>query len=152
MSELRAAVWRATQGYKGGIEAIAKQLSTAHHTVNAQILRNQVSGNLRHNLSIATAESIVDLCNSDELAHAAAQQRGGVFIKLPEDGVHASDLAVLELVTQVWRANGDVGLAVDETLADGKVESAEIAKVRKAIYRTQQAMSAMLHRLEDMAG
>lgn len=119
--------------------------------VKPQVLRNQLAGNERHFLHLDTAEAIVDLCDSDELAHAAAQQRGGVFIKLPAEGMPASDMAVLELVTHVWRANGDVGRAVDDTLADGRVEPHEIAKVRKAIYLTQQAMTAMLSRLEEMA-
>lgn len=151
MSDLRLAVHRAAKRFPGGIEALATALSSPDHKVKPQILRNQLTGNERHFLHLDTAESIIDLCNSDELAHAAAQQRGGVFIQLPEDGSPASDLAVLELVTHVWRANGDVGKAVDETLADGRVERHEIAEVRKTIYRVQQAMTAMLSRLEEMA-
>lgn len=151
MSDLRIAVHRAAREFKGGIEALAAALSTHDVKVNAAILRNQLTGNERHHLGIERAEMIIDLADSDELAHAAAQQRGGVFIKLPADGEVASDLAVLELVTHVWRANGDVGRAVDETLADGKVEVHEIAKVRKAIYKMQHAMTAMLSRLEEMA-
>lgn len=151
MSELRLSVHRAARSFKGGIEALAAALSSPDRRVNPQILRNQLAGNDRHFLTLDTAEATVDLCDSDELAHAAARQRGGVFIKLPEDGSLASDLAVLELVTHVWRANGDVGRAVDETLADGRVEPHEISEVKKAIYRTQQAMTAMLIRLEEMA-
>lgn len=146
MSDLRLAVHHAARGFRGGIEALAVVLK-----VKPQVLRNQLAGNERHFLHLDTAEAIVDLCDSDELAHAAAQQRGGVFIKLPAEGMPASDMAVLELVTHVWRANGDVGKAVDDTLADGRVEPHEIAKVRKAIYRTQQAMTAMLSRMEEMA-
>lgn len=138
MSDLRIAVHRAA-------------LSSPDHRVGAQVLRNQLAGNERHHLSLDNAEAIVDFCDSDDLAHAAAQQRGGVFVKLPEDGSPASDLAVLELVTHVWRANGDVGRAVDDALADGRVEHHEIAGVHEAIYRVQAAMTAMLKRLEEMA-
>ncbi len=151
MSDLRIAVHRAARQFKGGIEALAAAMSSADHAVRPQILRNQLAGNERHALSIDRAEEIVDLCDSDDLAHAAARQRGGVFVKLPQSDVPASDLAVLELVTHVWRANGDVGRAVDETLADGRVELGELAAVRQAIYRTQQAMTAMLQRMEQMA-
>lgn len=148
---LRAAVHRAALKSKLGIEGLAAAMSSPEVRVNAAILRNQLTGNERHHLGIERAEMIIDLVDSDELAHAAAQQRGGVFIKLPEDGSPASDLAVLELVTHVWRANGDVGRAIDETLADGRVEKHEVANVRKAIYKVQQTMTAMLSRLEDMA-
>lgn len=151
MSSLRIAVHGIARSYKGGVEALAPQLSTSEHKVNPQILRNQLAGVDRHCLSIATAEAIVDICNSDELAHAAAKQRGGVFVKLPANGEVASDMAVLELVTHVWMANGDVGRAVDQTLADGRVEQAEISNVRNAIYQVQRAMLEMLSRLERMA-
>lgn len=148
MSLLRSAVHRAGRSFRGGIEHLALDLKK-----NPGVLRNQLSGSDRHNLSIVDAETIIDLCDSDELAHAAAQQRGGVFVKLPEDeALAACDLAVLELVTHVWRANGDVGTAVDDALADGRVEHWELAKVRAAIYRTQQAMTAMLMRMEGMVG
>lgn len=151
MSELRLAVLRAAKSIPGGVESVAPMISTPDRRVNAQVLRNQLIGNERHHLSIDTAELIIDVTDSDELAHAAARQRGGVFVKLPDPSMPASDLAVLELVTHVWRANGDVGRAVDETLADGRVELGELAAVRQAIYRTQQAMTAMLQRMESMA-
>lgn len=148
---LRAAVHRAALHSKLGIEGLAGAMSTADTKVNAAVLRNQLTGNERHHLGIDRAEMIIDLVDSDELAHAAAQQRGGVFIKLPEAGEVSGDFAVLELVTHVWRANGDVGKAIDDALADGRVEMHEVAKVRKAIYKVQQTMTAMLSRLEDMA-
>jgi len=151
MSDLRLAVHRAARGFRGGVEALAAAISTPEAKVNPQILRNQLVGNERHHLSLDRAEEIIDLCDSDELAHAAARQRGGVFVKMRETGAQASDLAVLELVTHVWRANGDVGRVIDETLADGRVEHHEIEQVRQAIYRMQQAMVSMLQRLEGMA-
>lgn len=151
MSELRNAVWHAAKNFRGGIEAMAAALSTVSRKVNPQTLRNQLCGNERHHLHIDDAEAIIDLCDSDELAHAAARQRGGVFLKLPSDSIPASDLAVLELVTHVWRANGDVGKAVDETLSDGRVEKHEIQAVRLAIYKQQAAMMEMLQRLEAMS-
>jgi hypothetical protein len=151
MSDLRLAVHRAARKFPGGIEALAAAMSSRDRVVKPQILRNQLCGNERHFLSVDSAEAIIDLCNSDELAHAEAARRNGVFIKLPDEGSLASDLAVLELVTQVWRANGDVGRAMDETLADGRVEKHEIHEVRQAIYKVQAAMTAMLSRLEEMA-
>lgn len=151
MSDLRIAVHRAARKFNGGIEALAAALSSPDLQVKPQILRNQLVGNERHSLGLDRAEEIVDLCDSDELAHAAARQRGGVFVKLPADGTPASDMAVLELVTHVWRANGDVGRAVDEALADGRVEQGELAAIKAAIYRVQQTMVSMLGRLEGMA-
>lgn len=151
MSLLRSAVHRAALHSRLGIEGLAGAMSTAEVRVNPAILRNQLTGNERHHLGIERAELIMDLLDSDELAHAAAQQRGGVFVRLPAGDSDGGDLAVLEMITHVWRAGGEVGKAVDDALADHVVERSEIAKIRKAIYRQQQALMAMLARLESMA-
>ena len=70
---------------------------------------------------------------------------------MPDVDAASGDLAVLEMITHVWRAGGEVGRAVDEALADHVVERAELAKIRQAIYRQQQTLMAMLTRLEEMA-
>ena len=146
MSDLRVAIHKAAVSHRGGIESIAAQLG-----VSGQILRNQLVGNDRHKLPIETAETLMDILDSDALADAAARQRSGVFVKLPAAGDNAGDLAVLELVTHVWRANGDIGLAIDDALADGRVDRSEVERVRKAIYAMQKTLHAMLQRLEGMA-
>lgn len=151
MSLLRAAVHRAALQCRLGIEGLASAMSSPESKVNAGVLRNQLTGNERHHLPIERAEMIMDLADSDELAHAAAQQRGGVFIKMPDVDAASGDLAVLEMITHVWRAGGEVGRSVDEALADHVVERAELAKIRQAIYRQQQTLMAMLTRLEEMA-
>lgn len=151
MSDLRISVWRAARAFRGGIEALATALSTNFRKVNPQVLRNQLAGNERHHLSLDDAEALMDIVDSDELAHAAARQRGGVFVKFPDASAPAGDLAVLELVTHVWRTGGDVGRAVDEALADHRVTLGELRDVRLAIYRHQQMNMALLERLEAMA-
>lgn len=152
MSELLSALQRAAKRFPGGIEALAAALSTPDHRLNPQVLRNQLSGNPGHFLSLARAEEIIDLCHTDELAHAAARQRGGVFVKVPVSDKPSGDMAVLEMITQLWEANGDVGRAVHKTLADGRVDHHEIREVRLAVYRVQSSLIEMLRRLEDMAG
>lgn len=146
MHELRIAVQRAAKAYRGGVEALSKQLG-----IDGQVLRNRLNGQDRHPLYLSLAEEIIDLCDSDELAHAAAMMRGGVFIKLPDSDAPASDRALVEIMAKVWCAHGDIGRAVDEALADGKVERVEVAAVRQVIYRSQHALTEMLQRLEGMA-
>lgn len=146
MSDLRLAVKAAAKGHPGGIEAVAKLLG-----MNVFTLRNQLNGVERHQIHLSTAEEIIDLCDSDALAHAAAMMRGGVFIKLPDSDAPASDRALVEIMAKVWCAHGDIGRAVDDALADGKVERVEVAAVRQVIYRSQHALIEMLRRLEGMA-
>ena len=148
MSTLRAAIWRAARGLDGGIETAARLLKR-----NPQTMRNSLVSQDRNKLDIGDAEAIIDLADSDELAIAAARQRGGVFIKL--EGGHAesdlSDMALLELVTKVWRTSGDVGRVVDEVLADGRIDLTEVAKVREAITKAQQGLADMLRKVEVLA-
>ncbi len=61
-----------------------------------------------------------------------------------------SDLAVLELVTHVWRSHGNVGAAVDAALADNRIEGPEVEQIRAAIYTHIQALQQMLTRIEAL--
>ncbi|MES2932730.1 MAG: phage regulatory CII family protein, partial [Pseudomonadota bacterium] len=70
---------------------------------------------------------------------------------LIDTSITPSDMAVLELITQIWSTNGDVGAEVNKTLADGRVEAQEVVKVRAAIYRAQKAMFEMVARLDGMS-
>lgn len=130
----------------GGLESLATRLN-----MSAQVLRNKANPNNAANKPLLDeADRVMGLTGDYRILHAMAMNHGHVCVKVDSEG-SASDLAVLELVTHVWQSNGDVGSAVHETLADGKVEKHEIAKVRQAIYRTQKALNEMLIRLEGMA-
>ena len=147
MTTLRAAVWRAARSLDGGIETAARLLGR-----NAQSLRNALAGQQANKLDISDAEAIIDLADSDELAIAAAKQRGGVFVRLSQrDGEDVSDVAILELVTKVWRTGGDVGRVVDEVLADGRIDLSEVAKVRESVMKAQQGLADMLRKVEVLA-
>lgn len=140
------AFYATVHDYPGGAEALAARMG-----MSATILRNKANPNNTNNKPmLEDAEKAMTLTGDTRILDVLAAAQGGVFVKI-DASAPASDLAVLELVTHVWRANGDVGAAVDDALADGKVERHEIVEVRTAIYRVQQAMTAMLMRLEGMA-
>lgn len=147
MTTLKSAVWRAARSLDGGIETAARLLGR-----NPQSLRNALAGQAGNKLDVDDAEAIIDLANSDELAIAAAKQRGGTFVRLAQrDGEDVSDVAILELVTRVWRTSGDVGRVVDEILEDGKIEPHEVVKVREAVMRAQSGLADMLRKVEVLA-
>lgn len=130
----------------GGPEALAARLG-----MSAQVLRNKANPNNSANKPLLDdADRVMGLTGDFRILEALAASHRRVCIEIPEDG-DACDLAILELVTHVWQRNGDVGAAVHQTLADGKVEKQEIARVRQAVYKTQQALNEMLMRLEGMA-
>lgn len=142
----------ATVEENGGSRVVASRLIQRDgKPMSDAILRNKVNGNNdTHHLTLVEADRLMAVTNDHRILHALAEKHGHVCVMV-DDSVPASDLAVLELVTHVWRANGDVGRAVDDTLADGRVEAHEVVMVRHAIYKVQQAMNAMLIRLEGMA-
>lgn len=140
------AFYHTVHDYPGGAEALALRMG-----MTGSVLRNKADPKKDCNKPLLVdADRAMAMTGDTRILDALAEAHGGVFIKV-DACAPASDLAVLELVTHVWRSNGDVGTAVDEALADGKVERHEIARVRQAIYRTQQALNAMLMRLEGMA-
>lgn len=130
----------------GDVEALAARMG-----VKAGVLRNKANPNNPANVpSLRDADLAMTFTGNYAVLHALAENHGHVCVKVDADAP-AGDLAVLDLVTKVWSANGNIGTAVDEALADHVVERREVAKIRTAIYRTQQAMLAMLARLEEMA-
>lgn len=150
---LKDAVYHTVHDYPGGCESLAPRLKKPGEKsgMSPAVLRNKANPNTDTNvMSLDEADRIVGLTGDFRILHALAAKHDHVCIKIDAD-TPASDLAVLELVTHVWAANGSVGAAVDATLADNVVELHELNGVREAIYRTQQAMLAMLDRLERMA-
>jgi hypothetical protein len=60
-------------------------------------------------------------------------------------------MAVLEMVTQVWQTNGEVGTEINQALADGRITRAEVERVRDAVRRAERALECVVARFEGMA-
>ena len=130
----------------GGVEALAIRMG-----MSAQILRNKaLPSNTANKASLEDADRVMALTGDYELLHALARNHGFVCVRVEQDAT-ASDLAVLELVTKVWAASGDVGSEVHASLADGVVEAQEVEKVEAAVYRVTQCLNQMTARLKGMA-
>ncbi|HEY8606607.1 MAG TPA: phage regulatory CII family protein [Noviherbaspirillum sp.] len=140
------AFFNTVHDYPGGTESLAPRMG-----MSAAILRNKADQSKDHNKPLLVdADKIMAITGDYRILDALAAAHGRVCIEVPADR-DSSDMAVLELVTKVWQSNGDVGTSVHETLADGKVEKKELARVRAAIYRQQKALNEMLMRLEGMS-
>jgi hypothetical protein len=130
----------------GGCEAIAVRLG-----MSAQILRNKANPNNSANrVLLEDADQVMGITGDVRVLHALAANHSHVCIRV-DPAASSSDLAVLELVVQVMTGNGEVGAEVNRTLADGRVERHEIAAVKAAVYRSNQAMQQLVERLEGMA-
>ncbi|MDQ8022211.1 MAG: phage regulatory CII family protein [Moraxellaceae bacterium] len=140
------AFFHTVHDYPGGAVSLAPRMG-----LSAGVLRNKANRNCSTNhVLLEDADRAMALTGDFRVLHALAMAHGHVCLKLDTD-VPASDLAVLDLVTEVWAANGDVGCAVRTTLADNRVDMREVREVRAAIYRQIQVLQMMLGRLEDMA-
>lgn len=134
------------RNYPGGAEALAPRMK-----MSPSVLRNKADTKKTCNIpSLDDADTGMALTGDYGVLHALAQNHGHVCLKVETDAP-ASDLAVLELVTQVWRSNGEVGRSVDDVLADHRVERRELPKIRDAIYREMQNLELLYKKIEGMA-
>lgn len=147
MSEAADALYKTVKDYPGGAEALAARMG-----MNAQVLRNKVNPNTPTNHpTLCEFERMMDLTGDYQALHALARSSGHLLIKQQADA-SGGDVAVLEIIAAIWAGHGRVGDAVYETLADGRVEQHEVAKVKKNIYELQRSLIDLTIRLEGMVG
>lgn len=140
------ALHQTAHGVAGGCEALAVRLG-----MSAQILRNKVNPNSSTNkATLEDVDRIMGVTGDHAVLHALARNHGYVCVRVDNDGA-ASDVAVLELATKIWSANGEVGAEVHAALADGIVARHEIERVEAAVFRVIRALNEMVNRLNGMA-
>ena len=131
--------------YPGGCEALAIRLG-----VNAQVLRNKANPNSTTNKpSLDEVDRVMTLTGDRRVLHALAQQHGFVCVEVETGG--ASDMAVLEMMAQVWSRNGDFGQTIHAALEDGRITRAEIAQIQDELAKASQSMYQLVERLGAMA-
>jgi len=129
----------------GGCEALAVRLG-----YTAGLLRNKANPNSTTNvLTMDDASRVMELTGCHDVLHALARQHGFVCTKIDEQP--ASDMAVLESVTDIWKSLGEVGTQVHTALADGRIDQHEVRNIEKAIYVSIRPMMELLARLNGMA-
>jgi len=132
--------------YPGGSESLAPRLG-----MGGSILRNKVNANNNTNhLTLVDADKMMSVTGDHRILEALAQQHGYVLVPVAFD-TPASDSAILELVTKVWRHNGNVGKAVDDAFADGRITKRELSAIEKTIYDLDSTLHAMLARISQIA-
>lgn len=129
----------------GGCEALAVRLG-----YTAGLLRNKANPNSTTNvLTMDDASRVMEITENYDVLHALARQHGFVCTKIEEQP--ASDMAVLESVTDIWKSLGEVGTQVHTALADGRIDQHEVRSIEKAIYVAFRPMMELLARLNGMA-
>ncbi|MBY0237882.1 MAG: phage regulatory CII family protein [Burkholderiaceae bacterium] len=140
------AFYKAVHGAVGGCEALAVRMG-----MSAAVLRNKANPNAAGNVvTLQDADRVMAMTGDHGVLHALAANHGYVCVRVG-DSVQASDMAVLEIVTQVWAANGNLGLAVNEALADGRIERYEVERIRTLVFNADRALHELVARLDGMA-
>lgn len=141
--------------YPGGCESLAPRMVSRDENGNlramsAAVLRNKANTNCHTNHpTLDDADRVMGITGDYRILHALAANHAHVCLPVDHDTA-PSDLAVLELVTHVWRSHGNVGAAVDAALADGRITAAEVAGIREAIYSNIATLQQMLGRIEAL--
>jgi hypothetical protein len=140
------AAFSTVHDYQGGAVALASRIG-----MSAQILSNKVNPNCATNsLTLDDAHKIMALTGDFRMLHALAEELGFVCVSA-EDAKAASDLDVVESLSKSMQEFGDVGKAVFDALADGKVELKEVKKVKHEVLEAFAAMSDLVQKLEGMS-
>jgi hypothetical protein len=130
----------------GGCEALAVRLG-----MSAAVLRNKANPHsVTNKPMLDDVDRAMGITGDHRVLHALAANHGYVCVRMGED-VSASDMAVLELVTQVWTTNGEVGAEINKALADGKVTAREVGWIRDAVKKAERALEEVVARLAGMA-
>ncbi len=130
----------------GGCEALAIRLG-----MSPAVLRNKANPNTSFNKpTLDDVLGVMGMTGEYGLLHAIAANFGFVCVKVGDE-VEASDMAVLEMVAQVWATNGEVGIEVNSALADGRITDAEVVRIRATVKRAQRALEGVAARLSGMA-
>lgn len=133
-------------GAPGGHEALAVRLG-----MSAAVLRNKANPNMAANVvALRDVESVMDLTGNHSTLHALAKGFGYVCVKVGDDA-GASDVALLECAMQVWMTNGKFGAAINEALADGRIDAHEVTTVRDLAFAADRALHQLVARFQSIA-
>ena len=144
--DVQLAFYRTAHAYKGGTDTLGPLMG-----ISGAVLRNKANPNQPSNKPmLSEADLMMGITGDYLILHTLAANHGHVCHRIDESKAHG-DLAILELVTGLMASHGQVGQAVTETLADGRVDRHEVERVRAATYACIQSLTQMVSRLEDMS-
>jgi hypothetical protein len=129
----------------GGCESLAPRMGMA-----TQVLRNKANPNSATNKpTLDDADRLMGLTGDYRVLHALAQNHGFICTRIDEQP--AGDMAVLEMVTDIWTQLGGLGAEVHKALADGRIEQHEVKSIEAATFAAFRPMMQLLARVNGMA-
>lgn len=145
MKKLEDAVRSAVHDFPGGAQALAEQVG-----IGAQVLRNKINpNNDTHHLSLAEAVRVVHATGDLGVAHAFAEEFGGIFIPLGQCG-DARTSTVLADISAMSAGFGDLIREVAEDISDGVLTRNEMQRIQKEANGLRRALGQLMADLEAM--
>lgn len=140
------AAYAVAHDYPGGTESLAPRLP-----MSAALLRNKVNPNQDINhLTLREAVRMTDVANDDRILEAWARERGKMLIDIPAPE-NCADADVIELMAQTWETNGDIGREVNAIFADGRVDQAEVLRLKDRVWKHVRTVFGLAGRIAGMA-
>lgn len=103
--------------------------------VSPNVLGNKLNPDQEfHKLSLGEAVAITELTNDNAIVEAWCQQRGGVFVRLPEAAACDEELS-----DQLMRVSEELGAALGEVRAaraDGVIDPKEFDRIKDKLMST----------------
>lgn len=148
---LQDAMYDTVHDFDGGAAALAPRFTSRRTgAMSPAVLSSKVDPKKdSHHLMLLEADRLMALTGDYRILHALALNHGHMALPIPQ-GAAPCDMAVLEMITQVWEAEGDVGRSVNHALSDRRIEPHEVEQVRRSAYRAQMALQQLVMRLEGM--
>jgi hypothetical protein len=129
-----------------GVERIADALGTTTETLYKKLNPNAE----RNVLNYREFKLGMAVCNSRKPLEALCQEFGGLFLPLDAYQKDASDVQMLDQITQLWLANGEFGREVHNSLADFVLTKDELDRCKARGYAIVREVMGTLSRLESM--
>lgn len=108
---------------KGKKKEIAYAMGCTPNTVN-----REMNGEIKFNF-LDKALPYMNACDNDEIINYLAASQGGVFVKVPKVTPGGGALIISELLKEFSELTAEIG----ESFKDGKIEAAEVVKMRKEL-------------------
>lgn len=137
---------QASNDYPGGVAAVAAIIGCKASTLQNKLNPTQTT----HKLLASEAEGILQLTSDARIMDAVCAQHGGaVWVNLGRVNGTASDMAMLDNITELVKRVGDLSARVHESLADGVVDRDELARLETATLRLTQSAFQVLERAKQ---
>lgn len=143
---IKDAMHHTVHDYPGGSESLGPRMN-----IVPAVLRNKVNPNsTSHHLTLVEADRLMAMTGDHRILDSLADNHGYVIVPIAHADT-VSDMAILEIVTQVWRFVGDLGVSVDDAFQGGRISKKQVRQVSESIHVLEQAMHTLLARIDQLA-